>query len=494
MQKSHSVNSKTNLLQLNWSKENVLKLISLVLSFLLISSIGIVFNYFINKGDQTGIDYSILFDRSFKINSSINFFVLFNLTLLSLLIIIAMTKSYFVINKNNLKFSSYIYWYVAYITYALITFGFYTFTFITTTKDTSAKWLIYNSFLLIPLLVIDLTFDVYTQVQKSRSFSINIKKLVLDWSYTIIKYVLLGIGLTMLVLMVNNVQVSKSKDGSIETQRIVGIFVNNVYINKLTRIFSENAVYKNLSIFGLVFALILLVSLKVYSNISNLSSVVYRNSLFASLTKLILAFILPAMFFAIYTLAKYAYKPIDISEDTTTKVTLFAVFISLVAILNGLVITSRFTKFKNQLLTNKTAFVILELVSLFVLLVANTQLNYFHRLIINLLFFVLFVINFGLVKYNKANKLNNLENAMLLAMLVSLTISLVFSIFLHATLSNDNWAMLVLTKNWDILTIFALVTIMLYILFALSSIAYTGFIKIFALFYEKRKHFTKRGK
>lgn len=75
---------------------------------------------------------------------------------------------------------------------------------------------------------------------QKKYFTLDLKKIILEISYLLIKIVLIVIGFYVLQVFLADKQ-------------ITAIFINNSFINHLQRIFVVTPIYKNLIIFALIF-------------------------------------------------------------------------------------------------------------------------------------------------------------------------------------------------------------------------------------------------
>lgn len=163
------------ILRFNWEKENILRVIALSTLFIFVVIFGFLFEFAMKHLSVNLLSYEDLFNTSYTLHKGSNFYVFYTVILFGLLIIISTMKSYFLVNKNNLKFSKYITWYVLYNFYALALLVLFAFS-LNVNSNTQANTLLRNSFVIIPLLIIDLSYDFFSLSMQKKILYFRFKK------------------------------------------------------------------------------------------------------------------------------------------------------------------------------------------------------------------------------------------------------------------------------------------------------------------------------
>ncbi|KUH47474.1 MSC_0624 family F1-like ATPase-associated membrane protein [Mycoplasmopsis meleagridis] len=471
--------TKKKILQFNFSKENILKFVSLLFLFLASLAFGFVIEHFIKVLTENKlISYETLFDTSLLSLKSLNLYIFFNITLFGLLIIIATMKSYFLINRNNLRFSHYITWYVLYLLFALAALILFSFSF-NIDNNTPAKTLLNNSFIVIPLLVIDISYEIFNQHYKNKLFHLKILDLSLEIVYIVVKALLVGLSFYVLSALMNN-------------RSILTIFINNQALNEMNTIFINNHAYFNWLIFGIIFIAVLLIGLRIYVNRNKIKNIILRKKTIYAFIKMLCVLCVAVAVFAIYDLIIYRSTNYFLSESINKKLIDFIIVISLIALVNLIVFVLYLIKGLGKYVKYQFTFWIGELVSLFLVLVGNILLNNDTRLIISITSSLLFVINYITLIVFKRPKDNFIKNVFLSLTLLFIVLSLLFNILIYISIINNNYSILTWSDKIDLSIIFAIVALLSFSLIIIIPQAYELIVKFIMLVDLKKKVVAKK--
>ncbi|MFL1090039.1 MSC_0624 family F1-like ATPase-associated membrane protein [Mycoplasmopsis synoviae] len=471
--------NNSKVLRFNWEKENILRVIALSTLFIFVVIFGFLFEFAMKHLSVNLLSYEDLFNTSYTLHKGSNFYVFYTVILFGLLIIISTMKSYFLVNKNNLKFSKYITWYVLYNFYALALLVLFAFS-LNVNSNTQANTLLRNSFVIIPLLIIDLSYDFFSLSMQKKYFTLDLKKIILEISYLLIKIVLIVIGFYVLQVFLADKQ-------------ITAIFINNSFINHLQRIFVVTPIYKNLIIFALIFVFALMIAHKFFANKNKIFNSVIRNKILKHLVQNFLMLFLASIIFAFYALFKTKTKELIFKIENNNELIIFVLVISLIILssLSFIFLTIFLQKWFNNF-DQKKYFILNLLINSFLLLIANLLLNFQNRLIINITCLTLVFMNYLTLLLKNKYKLNSFENLLLSFYLIAGSAILIFSNLLYLTTNENNYYLLVWTHIFDIATVFVLASLVISLLMVISPIIYAILTKIINNIINKEN--IKKGK
>nr|WP_156933080.1 hypothetical protein [Mycoplasmopsis iners] len=397
--------------------------------------------------------------------------------------------AYFIINKNNLLFKRYIYWYVIYLVYGLASLIIYAFIHLdwmvpnTNTQLFPTKLLFIKSLILVPLVLIKLTYDIYSLNVKNKNFLFRYSQIIAAMAYTVLKIIGLLATYALFYFFITN------------RKEIYEIFdKKNTLITAIANL--------NQWIFtGIVFALIVYFVLLVYlAFIINKNNFLQKNLVKSRLNKLANIFttlITSTLIFALYFLSWKFKNELFVENDKLQKI----LFLTMPIVVNFSLLTAYFIftfikKHYFAIHNNKAKYLNLGLLLLIQIntLIFNLFVENNYKIILLVFSTLFYLIAFIRLKkldiyFNRIESLVTLINVMFMAAFV------VFQIAIFTTIHFNNYAIYSLTETIDLANVMLIVSLsgigVLYIFNLLKIITSLGLIYFYGLREKRMKRIIK---
>ncbi|VEU76658.1 MSC_0624 family F1-like ATPase-associated membrane protein [Mycoplasmopsis columbina] len=462
---------KNKTISFHFSKENLLKLISL--AFIFFSALASLFivNSQLQVKEENFISYDILFKESTLVLKAFNFVYIFNTSLFLVGIFVSLFYALTVVNKNNLRFKYYIYWYLLYLTNSLISLVLLgTLNNLFAIKPIS---LVYRALSLLPLLLIKFSYDIFSLKIKSKNFLLTHKQMFIVILNNILKFAFYIVGMVMLYLFVKD-------------QNTRNLFNQNDFLISLEEKIENNFIVKFILIFLLFIAsLIYLFTIFFFETDNIWNSYVWKHKL-KNIIFYLLTFIAALFIYLFYV--NIVLRKQDIVLDGAVNsnyvwLIVFALVETLILAINLFIVFFR----KWKLLKNlQKSFLFWSIVlSLVIYFLALTNLNIFNQKIFLIIFMIEFVTIISLIFVTLKSFLK--KHFILISLLLTIvTIAWVFNIYLIQTISVNNHAIEYWTEILSIDQIFTLLALSLLMFYWICKLIIKT-VSLFIVWYEKRR-------
>ncbi|MEE3928175.1 hypothetical protein V2E24_01105 [Mycoplasmopsis ciconiae] len=198
--------------------------------------------------NEKGISFNTLFDFSSYQNQGYNFVSLYSYFFMFLIMLITLTKNANNIKKNFFNSLYYLPWYVLYLSLSIATLVILDYG-----SDSDLMLLFYKNLIIIPLLLLNFSFEWFLTIKKYKASPINSKEQNFYYVSIFFRFVIIALYLTLFYLFISG---NNNKILSVDTLFVENQFINFWKANLLTNHF-VNVIYLTLAISAMVFVVIL---------------------------------------------------------------------------------------------------------------------------------------------------------------------------------------------------------------------------------------------
>ncbi|WP_408634221.1 MSC_0624 family F1-like ATPase-associated membrane protein [Mycoplasmopsis columboralis] len=418
----------------NFNKENILKLISFIATFAIFSFFVL---FFISnlQSNKLLVNWNNIFNFESVSNQSFNFLVLGHFVIYLIIIGLSLYKSISVIQKNNFKFTHYIYWYVSYLLLSVI--GASMIFVAPINQEFRPYTFFYKSMIVLAYFILNLAYEIHVLAFKYKRLIVTKSLIIIFALEHLLKAILIILGYVCLHIFLNSTQSNNS------------LFFNNNLVERINFWKTEKP--------GIYFAIILATTMLIISIIivdfikyqKQRESIIAKKQKISNTLAFWVATLISVFASSVYSIVILSKNNLLISNDNYDYLYLAILIISFVAFgvflaVHYLVVIKRTNIGVKNWVRNFVN--ISYILILFLLLINSLLINSKTQQISSLFLIALLISHCGFVLKNKHHFDTITMSSYLLGFLLG-ALGLFVNVFEFATLSLGNNSMIYLTKN-----------------------------------------------